>query len=95
VIANQPEASEPSVNRVELLALLVGSFSEGSNATRLANTLENGGYGRPQVSQFTSAGHTWHVLRLGPYPKRVDAAKVASQLKEGYDLQASIRSVTR
>jgi cell division septation protein DedD len=83
------DRKSPKLDAEQLL--LVGSFSQGGNADRLAQSLEKAGYGRPEVTETTARGRVWHVVRLGPFRNRADADRVAGQLKQKYDLLASVR----
>jgi hypothetical protein len=90
VAAAPVAATEPVAKAAKPRSLLVASFSGRENAERLARQLENADFGHATVSQSTVDGRQWTVVRLGPYSGSEEAAKVADQLKEKYNLHPSI-----
>jgi cell division septation protein DedD len=67
------------------IAIQVGAFAERSSAERLRGELQQGGYPAYVAPGASSGTPRWRV-RVGPYPSREDADRVAAQLKSARSL---------
>jgi DedD protein len=77
-------AAEPAVPKGSVV-IQVFSSADQSQADRIRNRLTSGGY-QAYLSPVEVSGHTMYRVRLGPFPSRAEAQKVAERVRKGYQL---------
>ena len=83
----EPEAEPPVVSETGMWAVQLGSFSDKSNAEKLAASLRKQGYAA-FLSQLTTPSGPLHRVRIGPQKDRDGADAMAARLKKaGHDGQ--------
>jgi cell division septation protein DedD len=80
----EPRETAPPIPKGSVV-IQVFSSAERSQAERIRERLVGGGY-QAYLSPVEVGGHTMYRVRLGPYPSRADALKVAEEVRKGYKL---------
>jgi cell division septation protein DedD len=78
------EEAAPAVPKGSVV-IQVFSSAERSQAERQRERLVGGGY-QAYLSPVEVGGHTMYRVRIGPFPSRAVALKVAEQVRKGYKL---------
>jgi hypothetical protein len=87
-IASVPVSSKSSAATRPGYELQLNSFKVKSNADRFFNGLVKKGYKPFMV--FVQNGETWFKVRIGPYPSKEAAGKIAAELKNKHGMPSLV-----
>jgi cell division protein FtsN len=84
-------AEAPPVSTIRL-AVMVGSFRDESNASRLSSRLRDLGLEPQQFTLRDSSESVWYAVRLGPLPDWDSASRAAAQVRAETQVAPLIRA---
>ena len=80
-VANSPAAATQTASATGMWAVQMGSFSDKTNAERLAAELRSDGFAA-FLSQLATSSGELHRVRIGPQKDRESAESIAAQLQK-------------
>jgi DedD protein len=86
--ASRP-AAPPAASSRESWVVRVGAFADQSNADSIVQRLDAGGY-KPSSASVQVNGRAMVRVWVGPFPDRVEATRIKSELAREYDLNGFV-----